>query len=124
MTTEDYEFGEPISWKVLEPKTPVYAQGGEAVGVVRRVMALEEEDIFDGLVIHTHDGERFVAAENVSAIREHAVALSLDSGGVSALERPQPGPAAMEVDDETLTAAHLTSLRSLAGDAWNRLNGR
>jgi hypothetical protein len=30
----------------------------------------------------------------------------------------------MEVDDETLTSKHLTSLGSLAGDAWNRLNGR
>ena len=121
----DYdELGAPISWRVLEPKTPVYAEGGVAVGVVRRVMALREDDIFDGLVIHTHDGDRFVPAENVSAIRERAVALSLDPGGVSALEPPQPGPAAMEVDDATLTSKHLTTLGSLAGDAWNRLNGR
>jgi hypothetical protein len=121
----DYdELGAPISWRVLEQKTPVYAEGGVAVGVVRHVMAIRESDIFDGLVIHTHDGDRFVPAENISAMHERAVALSLDAGQVSALERPQPGPAAMTVDADTLTAKHLTSLRSLAGDTWDRLTGR
>jgi len=118
------ELGDPISWRVLEPHTPVYARGGAAVGVVRRVMALEEQDIFDGLVVHTHDGDRFVPGEQVAVIREHAVALALDEAAVAALDPPKPGPAAMSVDGDTLTSRHLRSVRSLLGDAWNRLNGR
>jgi hypothetical protein len=118
------ELGAPISWRVLEQKTPVYADGGAAVGIVRHVMAIPESDIFEGIVIHTHDGDRFVPAESIAAMHEHAVALSLDAGAVAALERPQPGPAAMTVDADTLTAKHLTSLSSLAGDTWNRLTGR
>jgi hypothetical protein len=91
---------------------------------VRRVMALAADDIFDGLDIHTHSGDRFVPAEKVAAICENAVALSLTQAEVSALDPPQPGPAAMEVDDATLTSKHLFSVRNLAGDTWNRLIGR
>jgi len=122
--SEADEFGEPISWRVLAKHTPVYAQDGVAVGVVTRVMALAAEDIFDGLDIHTHDGERFVPAEKVAAIAERAVALSLSEEEIAALDPPQLGPAAMSVDDATLTEKHLFSLRNLAGDSWNRLNGR
>ncbi len=124
MPDHDEELGQPISWRVLERKTPVYAQDGVAVGIVRRVMALPEDDIFDGIVVHSHGGDRFVPAENVAALRERAVALDLDAGEFDSLEPPQPGPAAMAVDTETLTSKHLTSLRNLVGDAWNRLNGR
>ena len=123
MTVTDDELGSPISWRVLETRTPVYAEGGVAVGVVRRVMALAQDDIFDGLVVHSDGGDRFVPAEHVAAIREHAVALALDADAFAALGRPQPGPAAMTVDADTLTSAHLRNLRSLAGDAWHRLNG-
>ena len=122
--TGEGELGAPISWRVLEPHTPVFAEGGAAVGVVRRVMALEEQDIFDGLVVHTHDGDRFVPGEHVGTIREHGVELALDEAGVAALDRPQPGPAAMAVDADTLTGRRGRGLRRRAGDAWNRLNGR
>jgi hypothetical protein len=118
------ELGEPISWRVLAKHTPVYAEGGVAVGVVTRVMALPADDIFDGLDIHTHSGDRFVPAEKIAAMSERAVALALSEAEVAALDPPQPGPAAMAVDDATLTSKHLFSLRNLAGDSWNRLNGR
>lgn len=120
----EHDLGDPISWRVLEQHTPVYAQGGARVGVVRRVMALEEQDIFDGLVVHTRDGDRFVPGEHVAEIREHAVALELDEDAVVALERPTPGPAAMAVDADTLSGRGGRRLRRIAVDAWNRLNGR
>jgi len=118
------QLGAPISWRVLAQKTPVYAEGGVAVGIVRHVMALPAEDIFDGIVLHTQTGDRFVPAENIMAMHEHAVALSLDAAAVEALAPPQPGPAAMTVDADTLTAKHLTTLNSLAADTWHRLSGR
>ncbi len=124
MADHDAELGNPISWRTLERHTPVYATDGVAVGVVKRVMALPADDIFDGLDIHTHSGERFVPSEAVAAIHEHAVALKLSEQEVAALGEPQPGPAAMEVDDATLTSKHLFSLKNLAGDTWNRLIGR
>ena len=124
MTEAADDFGAPISWRVLAQHTPVYAQDGVAVGVVRRVMALPQDDIFDGLDIHTHSGDRFVPGEMVAAMHERAVALTLTESEVAALEAPQPGPAAMTVDDDTLTSKHLFSLKNLAGDTWNRLIGR
>ena len=121
--SEDDEFGAPISWRVLEPHTTVYADGGIAVGVVRHVMALESEDIFDGIVVHTHDGDRFVPGEQVGALHERAVALKLTEAEVGALGPPEPGPAVMAVDSSTLTDKHLHNMRNIASDAWHRLNG-
>jgi hypothetical protein len=118
------DFGDPIAWRLLEAHTPVHAVDGVSVGVVRRVMALDSEDIFDGIVVHTHDGDRFVPGERVSAIRERGVTLALDQAEVAALQPPSPGPAAMAVDPDTVAGRGRRSLKDLAGDAWNRLNGR
>ena len=118
------DFGDPISWRLLEAHTPVFTTDGASVGVVRRVMALESEDIFDGIVVHTGDGDRFVPGEQVAAIRERGVTLTLDRAAVAALEPPTPGPAAMAVDLDTLAGRGRRSLKDGAGDAWNRLNGR
>jgi hypothetical protein len=60
----------------------------------------------------------------VATIRERGVALSLDLAAVAALEPPTPGPAAMAVDPDTLVGRGRRSLKDVAGDAWNRLNGR
>ena len=116
--------GDPISWRLLEAHTPVFSADGASVGVVRRVMALESEDIFDGIVVHTHDGDRFVPGERVASIRERGVSLALDQAEVAGLQPPTPGPAAMAVDPDTLVGRGRRSLKDVAGDAWNRLNGR
>ena len=77
--------GHAISYKVLERGTPVVASDGEAVGTVREVLENVAEHIFDGLVIDTPLGQRFVDAPEIARIAELRVTLAIDSEGAAAL---------------------------------------
>jgi hypothetical protein len=85
--------GYAISYKVLEPGTPVVDRDGAHVGTVRQVLENEAEHIFDGLVIDTSTGERFVDAPEVARIAERRVTLTLDATGVAALPERDPAGA-------------------------------
>jgi hypothetical protein len=91
-TPDEADDGYAISYKVLEPGTPVSDCDGAPVGSVRQVLENEAEHIFDGLVIDTPDGTRFVDAPEVARIAERRVTLTLDSEGVQGLpERDAAG---------------------------------
>jgi Mrp family chromosome partitioning ATPase len=92
MSPTDEDDGYAISYKVLEPGTPVTDRDGGAVGTVRQVLENAAEHIFDGLVIDTPGGERFVDAPEVARIAERRVTLTLDEEGAAALpERDDKG---------------------------------
>ena len=50
---------------------------GVEIGTVRRVQDNAREHIFDGIVIDTRDGRRFVDAPEVARIFERAVVLTI-----------------------------------------------
>jgi hypothetical protein len=77
--------GYAISYKVLERGTPVVASDGSDVGTVREVLENRAEHIFDGLVLDTPGGQRFVDAPEVARIAERRVTLALDAEGAAAL---------------------------------------
>jgi hypothetical protein len=80
--------GLPIAYRVLTPDVPVYASGGELVGVVDHVVAAAHEDIFHGIVIRSGDAQRFVAADQVAALHERGVDLAIDAAAADALPPP------------------------------------
>jgi hypothetical protein len=80
--------GTAISYKLLEPGTPVLSSDGVELGSVRAVLEAEREHIFDGIVIDTRDGQRFVDAPEVARIAERAVTLTIK--GAEAAELPPP----------------------------------
>lgn len=122
MTAEDP--GAPIAYLALQPGTPVYAEGGTAVGRVRRVLAAEDEDIFDGIIIRTHYGDRFVDADQVGAIHERAVALRLAPEACASLPEPTANPAVMRDDPAAGAEGPLDRLTDLGRSAWDRISGR
>jgi hypothetical protein len=65
-----------ISYKVLRRGTPVRSADGVELGKVRRVQEAKRENIFDGIVIDTAQGTRFVDAPEVARIEERAVTLT------------------------------------------------
>ena len=73
--------GDAIGYKVLRRGTPVRSADGVEVGTVRRVQDNAREHIFDGIVIDTRDGQRFVDAPEVARIFERAVVLDDHRGG-------------------------------------------
>ena len=86
MSPSDVDDGDhAISYKVLDRGTPVVDRDGGDVGSVRDVLENEAEHIFDGLVLDTPGGQRFVDAPEVARITARTVTLTLDAEGVAAL---------------------------------------
>jgi hypothetical protein len=56
--------GHAIGYEILPRGTPVRSSDGVQVGTVRRVLDNEREHIFDGIVVDTAEGHRFVDAHN------------------------------------------------------------
>lgn len=107
--------GYAISYKVLERGTPVHASDGAGVGTVREVLENKAEHIFDGLVIDTPAGQRFVDAPEVSRIAELRVTLTIDAEAVQAL--PESDPAGAKTFRANTRSGRLGRL---FGGGWKR----
>jgi hypothetical protein len=83
--------GVAISYKVLKSGTEVRSSDDELVGAVLRVLENDREQIFDGIVIRTAHGERFVDAPEVARIAERAVTLTISAVEADKLPEPERG---------------------------------
>jgi hypothetical protein len=106
--------GHAISYKLLERGTEVRSSDDQVVGRVERVLENPKEHIFDGIVISTSQGERFVDAPEVGRIAERRVSLTIDAAAAGAL--PEPDPGAPEFRANTSSGR----LSRLFGGAWRR----
>jgi PRC-barrel domain len=93
MTSDD---GHQIGYKVLPRGVPVLTSDGEQLGTVYRVLDNAREHIFDGIVVATPGGRRFVDAPEVVRITEKRVTLSIDAEEAKALPHYGGMPGAME----------------------------
>jgi hypothetical protein len=115
------DLGTPISYLALEEGTAVFAADGDEVGHVAHVLADEEEDIFDGIVIaHGLGRHTFADAEQVDAIHERGVALTITAAEAEALPEPAENPAVM---DEDLSESQESGLTAKLHRAWDLLSG-
>ena len=115
------DLGAPVSYLALEEGTAVVTADGEDVGHVAHVLADEESDIFDGIVIsHGLGRHTFADAEQVGEIHERGVVLILTTAEAEALPEPSENPAVMEEDPSEPEGSALTNkLRR----AWDLLSG-
>src|SRR3954453_6860934 len=114
--------GLPESWKVLEPGTPVLASDGSRVGEVKEVLAVPEDDIFEGIVCKTEHGDRFVDAELIGSIHERGVDLKLDAAAAAGLPEPKPAAAAMEVGADEVSESSGAYKREIwLKRMWDRI---
>jgi hypothetical protein len=115
------DHGTPIAYTALAEDTPVFASDGTQVGTVAHVLADEDADIFDGLVIDTGHGMRFVDAPEVGELYERAAVLKIDAAAVAALPEPGPNPATVDADAADFEESGLSAkLRR----AWDLISGR
>ena len=83
--------GQQIGYKLLPRGTPVHTSDGVEIGTVQRVLDNAREHIFDGIIIATPDGRRFVDAPEVARITETRVTLTIDAGAAKQLPPPRYG---------------------------------
>jgi hypothetical protein len=74
-----------IGYKVLPKGTPVEASDGTQVGTVAKVLDNVREHIFDGIVVRTADGARFVDAPEIAEITNRRVVLTIDAAEAAEL---------------------------------------
>jgi hypothetical protein len=110
--------GHAIGYKVLARGTPVRASDGVQVGTVRRVQDNAREHIFDGIVIDTPEGRRFVDAPEVARIFERAVVLTITAEEVRRL--PEQGSAMAERMRHRPTVRRAKRLGRSMRDRWDR----
>jgi hypothetical protein len=103
--------GHQIGYQALPRGVPVFSSDGAEVGKVHRVLDNAREHIFDGIVIRTPDGRRFVDAPEVARIAERRVTLTITAAQARELPEHRGKLGAME-----------TELRR-AGRRWRRRLG-
>lgn len=106
--------GHAISYKLLEAGVPVHASDGELVGTVEQVLDNAREQIFDGIVISTARGLRFVDAPEIERIAERQVTLSIDSEQALTLPEPDAGAPEFQANPRAGRAARFF------GGSWKR----
>jgi hypothetical protein len=117
------DHGARIAYTVLAEGTPVLASDGIEIGKVKRVLADDATDIFDGITIDAK-GERFVDATQIEDLFERAVVLSLDTRAAGNLPEHSPSPAVIDVDPDTIAGdGPGAAPRSFVRRAWNRISG-
>jgi hypothetical protein len=109
---------------VLEEGTTVYSSDGQELGEVKRVLADAEADIFDGIIIDTSDGDRFVDAPHVDELYERAVVLTLSADDAQHMPEPTANPAYMEpTPDDIAGDTPSDTVGHTLRRAWDRISG-
>jgi hypothetical protein len=117
--------GFPVAYQVLERDVPVYASGGELLGTVDHVVAAPEEDIFHGIVMTEGKDRRFIAADQIAALHEHGVDLTIDATQAATLPAPHGGAAVFRDHEPGAKPSAWTHLAARLGghagsDGWTR----
>jgi len=86
-----------ISYEAAVPGTPVLSTSGAQIGTLEHVLQVPELDVFDGIVIATNAGLRFIDADQVREITRSHIQSGLDDGQASELPAPD-GPPVYRVD--------------------------
>jgi hypothetical protein len=109
--SEAHDDGPAISYLALRRGTQVRGSDGVEVGRVRRVQNNAREHIFDGIVVETKQGRRFVDAPEVARIAEHLVTLSVPAAEVLG-SPPPPSRMRERLDQMTLVRRAKRELRN------------
>ena len=102
----------PIAYTALQPGTPVQTSDGSPFATVQAVLVDEKVSVFDGIVVETAEGTRFVDAPQIDSIHTTYVRTTLSAAQAANLPLP---------DGSTLV--EVKPARSMA-DRLRRMFGR
>lgn len=102
----------PIAYTALQPGTPVQTNDGQQFATVQAVLVDERVSVFDGIVVQTAEGKRFVDADQIGSIYTTHVSTTLSME--QAAELPPPAGS---------TLVEIKPGRSIA-DRLRRMVGR
>ena len=80
--------GHPIAYTALQPGTPVQTSDGDQFASVQAVLVDEMVSVFDGIVVQTAEGTRFVDADQIGSIYTTYVRTTLSAEQAANLPLP------------------------------------
>jgi hypothetical protein len=86
----------PIAYTALKSGTPVQTSDGYQFALVQAVLVDEKVSVFDGIVVQTAEGPRFVDADQIGSIYTSHVRTTLSAEQVVNLPVPD-GSALVEI---------------------------
>jgi hypothetical protein len=101
-----------VSYQAAVPGTPVLTRSGKEIGTLEHVLEVPSRDRFDGIVVATDWGLRFVAADQVELITIRHVRCRIDDAEADRLPPPEG------------TAVYRVSALDEIGDSLNERLGR
>ncbi len=78
----------PIAYTALQPGTSVQTSDGAHFASVQAVLVDEKVSVFDGIVVETADGKRFVDADQIGSIYTTYVRTTLSADQAADLPLP------------------------------------
>ncbi len=110
-----------VSFQAAVPGTPVLTRTGTEIGTLEHVLEVPGAGVFDGLVIATDWGLRFIDADQVDLITVRHVRCRLDDAEAARLPPPQ-GPAVYRVSalDEIGDSLHERLGRMFRRPHWTK----
>lgn len=77
-----------LSYRAAVPGTPVYTRSGKEIGTLEHVLEVPSEGLFDGIVVATDWGLRFIDADQVEMITIRNVRCRIDDAEAAKLPPP------------------------------------
>jgi hypothetical protein len=87
-----YEDAEPISYQGVALGTPLLSSSGTEFGTLAKVLQIPSEDLFDGVIVDTQAGRRFVDRDQIAEITTRYIKCDLDDDAVTNLPPPSGSP--------------------------------
>ncbi len=81
--------GQPISYRGVPVGTPLLSSSDTRFGTVEHVLEVPELDVFDGIVVKTELGVRFVDRDHITQITTTMIRCALTDEQVAALPAPE-----------------------------------
>jgi hypothetical protein len=112
----------PIAYTALEPGTAVQSSDGQQFGTVAAVLVVEEVSVFDGIVVDTSAGMRFVDADHVGTITTAYVRTTLSADEAAQLPEPDDNTPVYRADARDDTGNSLSDRlgRMFGRGKWKR----
>ncbi|HEY6279738.1 MAG TPA: hypothetical protein VIX86_25805 [Streptosporangiaceae bacterium] len=81
-----------ISYEAASPGTPLLTSDGTEIGTLEHVLEVPDLDLFDGMVVATGNGLRFVDADQIEVITAAYIRTTLDPAQALLLPAPDGPP--------------------------------
>jgi hypothetical protein len=83
---------QPVSYEGVPLGVPLLSSTGQQFGTLVKVLEIPSEDLFDGVIVSTDYGHRFVDRDQISEITTEYIKCDLDDQQTTRLPEPSGTP--------------------------------